>query len=261
MDHAIVSADIAEVRCLMILVGSLALTSSGILQGRLRHTVKTGGNYNLYERDIEAKQRSGQNLPANSQYTLVLPQRNEHLYAVRIMQTAPLNDWSKGLPRTDEIWSRSSASATSITTTSRKTSAMSSTATPMLLQQLHLLPRLYFSRDYNVQQIPVSFAFLIFRPKFTMSIFTIYAPFLLILFIISVININYYTFWQFIPVKLVLKWSRLGFCMSRVATAHVPVGNSLPRQNVFSWNIFHYHCDWTTIYVSSILLKMPSVCN
>jgi hypothetical protein len=42
MDRVIVSADIAEVRYLMILVGSLALTSPGILQGQLRHTVKTG---------------------------------------------------------------------------------------------------------------------------------------------------------------------------------------------------------------------------
>ena len=31
------------------------------------------GNYNLYERDIETKQRPGQNQPADSQYTLVMP--------------------------------------------------------------------------------------------------------------------------------------------------------------------------------------------
>ena len=82
-----------------------------------------------------------------------------------------------------------------------------------------------------------------------MSIFTIYAPFLLILFIISVENINYYTCWQFTPVKSVLKWSRSGFRTSRVTTPQVPVGISLPRQNVFTWkynsqfrhNKLHYH--------------------
>ena len=68
-----------------------------------------------------------------------------------------------------------------------------------------------------------------------MSIFTIYAPFLLIFFIISVENINYYTCWQFTPVKLVLKWSRSGFRTSRVMTPQVPVGISLPRQKNFSW--------------------------
>jgi len=76
----------------------------------------------------------------------------------------------------------------------------------------------------------VFFAFWIFCTKFTMSIFTIYAPFLLILSIISVENINYYSCWQFTPVNLVLKWSRSGFRMSRVTTPQVPVGNSLPRQ-------------------------------
>jgi hypothetical protein len=33
------------------------------------------GNYNPYEKDIEAKQRPGRNLPADSQYTMVMPQK------------------------------------------------------------------------------------------------------------------------------------------------------------------------------------------
>jgi hypothetical protein len=90
---------------------------------------KDQGNYNPYERDIEAKQRPGQNLPADSQYTLVMPQRNEHPNAVRLMHTALLNDWSKGLSKTHEIWARPTPLATSTTTTSRMTSATSSTAT------------------------------------------------------------------------------------------------------------------------------------
>ena len=64
------------------------------------------GNYNLYERDIEAKQRPAQNLPADSQYTMVMPQQNEHSHAVRIMNTAPLTDWFRGWPPTHELWSR-----------------------------------------------------------------------------------------------------------------------------------------------------------
>ena len=87
------------------------------------------GNYNPYERDIEAKQRPGQNLPVDSQYTMVMPQRNEHPHAVRVMHTAPLNEiWSKGWPRTHEIWSRPTTTATSTATTSRVTSATTSTA-------------------------------------------------------------------------------------------------------------------------------------
>ena len=68
-----------------------------------------------------------------------------------------------------------------------------------------------------------------------MSIFIVYAPFLIILFIISVVNINYYTCWHFIPVKLVSKWPRFGFRMSPVAAAQVPVRNSIPRQKNFTW--------------------------
>ena len=82
-----------------------------------------------------------------------------------------------------------------------------------------------------------------------MSIFTIYAPFLLILSIISVENINYYSCWQFTPVNLVLKWPRSGFRMSPVAAAQVPARNSLPRQKISTWNHncqirnnkLHYH--------------------
>jgi hypothetical protein len=54
---------------------------------------------------------------------MVMPQLIEHPNAVRLMHTAPLNDWSH------ELWSRSAASATSTTTSSRLTSATSSTAT------------------------------------------------------------------------------------------------------------------------------------
>jgi hypothetical protein len=74
------------------------------------------GNYNPYKRDIEAKQRPGQNLPADSQYTMVRPQRNKHPNAVRLMTTVPLMDWSKGWSKTTEIWSRQAAQATSTTT-------------------------------------------------------------------------------------------------------------------------------------------------
>ena len=60
---------------------------------------------------------------------MVMPQRIEHPNVLRLMHTPPLNDWSKGLPRTHEIWSRPAASATSTTTASRLTSATLSTAT------------------------------------------------------------------------------------------------------------------------------------
>ena len=56
------------------------------------------GNYNPYERDIKAKQRLGQNLPADP-------------HAVRVVHTAPLNDWFKGWPRTHKIWSKPAESA------------------------------------------------------------------------------------------------------------------------------------------------------
>ena len=79
------------------------------------------------------------------------------------------------------------------------------------------------------------FAFWIVFQKFTMPIFIVSSPFLIILSIISVVNINYYTCWQFIPVKLVLKWPRSGFHMSPVTTTQVPVGNSFPRQKMFTW--------------------------
>jgi hypothetical protein len=92
------------------------------------------GNYNLYERDIEAKQRPGQNLPADSQYTLVMPQRNEHPHAVRIMNTAPLSDWFKGWPPTHELWSRpvqqsTSTSVSTFTTSVASTSLLTSATT------------------------------------------------------------------------------------------------------------------------------------
>jgi hypothetical protein len=91
------------------------------------------GNYNPYERDIEAKQRPGQNLPADSQYTMVMPQRNENPNAARLMTTAQLMDWSKGWPKTNEIWSRPATQATGTTastaTTVNSTTNNSSTAT------------------------------------------------------------------------------------------------------------------------------------
>ena len=73
-----------------------------------------------------------------------------------------------------------------------------------------------------------------------MSIFIIFTPFLLIFFMFSVTNINYYSHWQFIPVKRVWKWPRSGFRMSPVATTQVPVGISLPRQNIFARK---YNCQ------------------
>ena len=87
------------------------------------------GNHNPYERDIKAKQRPEQNLPADFQYTMVMPQRIEQPNAVRLMHTAPLNNWPKGWVRTYEIWSRPAPSATSTTTASRVTSATLSTTT------------------------------------------------------------------------------------------------------------------------------------
>ena len=59
-------------------------------------------------------------------------------------------------------------------------------------------------------------------------------------FMLSIININYYSHWQFIPVKRVWKWPRSGFRMSPVATSQVPVGISLPRQKIFAWK---YNCQ------------------
>ena len=73
-----------------------------------------------------------------------------------------------------------------------------------------------------------------------MSIFIIYSPFLLIFFTLSISNINYYSHWQFIPVKRVWKWPRSGFRMSPVATTQVPVGISLPRQKIFARK---YNCQ------------------
>jgi hypothetical protein len=84
------------------------------------------GNYNPFERDIDAKQRPGRNLPADSQYTMVMPQRNEHPSAARVMTTEPLNDWSKGWPKTHEIWSGRAVQPTSTTTATAAT--MTSTA-------------------------------------------------------------------------------------------------------------------------------------
>jgi hypothetical protein len=96
MDRVTVSADIAEVWFRMIPVGSLVPTSFSYTTRATQTYREVQGNYNPYKRDIEAKQRPGQNLPAVSQYTMVMPQRNEHPNAVRLMHIAPLNDWSKG---------------------------------------------------------------------------------------------------------------------------------------------------------------------
>ena len=60
---------------------------------------------------------------------MVVPQRNEHPNAVRVLHTAPLNDWSRGWPRTHEIWSRPTTTATSTATTSWVTSATTSATT------------------------------------------------------------------------------------------------------------------------------------
>jgi hypothetical protein len=121
------------------------------------------GNYNPFERDTEAKQRPEKNLPADSQYTMVMPQRTDHSSAARIMTTAPLNDWSKGWPRTDEIWSGRapqttsaaiSTSGTSLSSTSHPTSAtVTSTTTPTPAQQGRLQratdPDVMGENDFN----------------------------------------------------------------------------------------------------------------
>ena len=73
-----------------------------------------------------------------------------------------------------------------------------------------------------------------------MSIFIIFTLFLLIFFMFSVTNINYYSHWQFTPVKKVWKWPRSGFRMSPVAPTQVPVGISLPRQKLFARK---YNCQ------------------
>jgi hypothetical protein len=57
---------------------------------------------------------------------------NEHPNAVQLMHTAPLNDWSKGWPRTHKIWAPPAVSATNTTTASRLTSATSSTTTSIM---------------------------------------------------------------------------------------------------------------------------------
>ena len=123
------------------------------------------GNYNPYERAIEAKQRPGQNLPAESKYTMVMLQRNEHPHAVRVMHTALLNGWSRGWLRTHEIWSRPTTSATSTATKSRATSATTSTThiTPTTMStatatsvQQHL--RQYSISVYSVLQTLKSWA-------------------------------------------------------------------------------------------------------
>ena len=73
-----------------------------------------------------------------------------------------------------------------------------------------------------------------------MSIFIIYTPFLFIFFTLSIININYYSHWQFIPAKWVWKWPTSGFRMSPDATSQVPVGISLLRQKNFARK---YNCQ------------------
>jgi hypothetical protein len=81
------------------------------------------GNYNPYERDIKAKQRPGRSFPADSQYTMVMPQSNQQPSAARIITTAPLTDWSKGWIKTHEIWSRRAVHATGTTMATETTSA------------------------------------------------------------------------------------------------------------------------------------------
>jgi hypothetical protein len=81
-------------------------------------------------------QRSEQNLPDDYQYTMVMPQRDEHPNAVRLMHTAPLNDWSHGWPRTHKIWSRLT-SATSSTANLSITTATTATTTSVQQQRLH----------------------------------------------------------------------------------------------------------------------------
>jgi hypothetical protein len=105
-------------------------------------------NYDPFERGVQAMQRPRQNLPADSQYTMVIPQMNEHPSAARIMITTPLNNWSKGWSKTHEIWSRQapqttstamSTATTSVTSTSHLTSATvhSTTATTPAQQECH----------------------------------------------------------------------------------------------------------------------------
>jgi hypothetical protein len=62
---------------------------------------------------------------------MVMPQRTENPSTVRIMTTAPLNDWSKRCPKTHEIWSRRAPQTTS-TAMSTSTASVSST--------IHLTP-------------------------------------------------------------------------------------------------------------------------
>jgi hypothetical protein len=121
MDHIIVSADIAEARFLMIRVGILGPISSAILRFLLRYITKTRVFITRARKNILAKQRPEQNLPADSQSTMVMPQRNEHPNAVRLMTTAPLMDWSKGWPKTNVIWSRLAAQATGSATSTATT--------------------------------------------------------------------------------------------------------------------------------------------
>ena len=52
-----------------------------------------------------------------------MPQRTEHPSAERIMTTAPLNGWSKGWPKTHDIWSRRVVHATGTTMATVTTSA------------------------------------------------------------------------------------------------------------------------------------------
>ena len=79
-----------------------------------------------------------------------MPQRNEHPHAVRIMNTAPLNDWSKGWPPTHEIWSRPAQQSTSaalsfstmsVSSTNHSTSTTASTATTTTRAQQGRLQR------------------------------------------------------------------------------------------------------------------------
>jgi hypothetical protein len=87
------------------------------------------GSYNPYEINIEAKKRPGQNLPADSHYTMVMPQRIKHPNAVRLAHTAPLTDLLKAWPKTHEKWSRLVAQTTSLTTASRVIGAPLATST------------------------------------------------------------------------------------------------------------------------------------
>ena len=79
------------------------------------------GNYNPFERDIEAK-------PAVFQYTTVLPQRKEHPNGVRVMPTAPLTDWSKRWPKTTQKYSRPAVQASSKVKTPNTTTSTTTTS-------------------------------------------------------------------------------------------------------------------------------------